>query len=545
MAKMELAKTLLALTAAWLLLSVSATRAELSIVSGSATAAAQARASSPSDWSYTLTRDETLESVAQELLVRTVSSGQLRQYNGLDKLAEPGEGDIIRIPLAWMQRQPDPARITSVTGSVRLIAVTGSRNRPARPDTLVRVGDEIITGPGTATVELANGTRILLSPDSRMVFNRLTQFGKSGMVDTRLRLDEGQADIRVEPLSDDRSRFEVETPSAIAAVRGTAFRLQTSSTGTRLSVTQGVVDFGAPGKTQRIPAGYSASVSDTASTGLAIRRLPPPPELNPLADRLTSLPAEISWKPTATGHYQLDIFERDSGTWVDSRKIRDNVTTISALDNGTYDLQLSATDARGLAGIPATATIEVNLQAKAATLISPEDSATANDDMPEFRWNLNGNSEQARVEVAMDSEFSSLVTTSEWAQETSALPALPLEPGVYFWRVATRAGGDSLATSEVRKLEVNGSLPPVHIISVNYVDRQVRVFWEKVDSARGYLLQLSEEADFTRVIKEATLTDTTAALRLIPGRRYFVRLKAISDGSLSGRWGPGRELYLD
>lgn len=136
MAKMELAKTLLALTAAWLLLSVSATRAELSIVSGSATAAAQARASSPSDWSYTLTRDETLESVAQELLVRTVSSGQLRQYNGLDKLAEPGEGDIIRIPLAWMQRQPDPARITSVTGSVRLIAVTGSRNRPARPDTL-------------------------------------------------------------------------------------------------------------------------------------------------------------------------------------------------------------------------------------------------------------------------------------------------------------------------------------------------------------------------------------------------------------------------
>ena len=544
MAKMEPGKTFLTLAFAWLLLSVSLARAELSIVSGSATSAAQVRAPSSSDWAYTLTRGETLESVARELLIRTVSSGQLRQYNGLDKQPDPGEGDSIRIPLAWMQKQPDPARVIAITGNVRLVAAADNRNRPVLANTLVRVGDEIITGPGTATVELANGTRIHLSTDTRMIFNRLTQFGKAGMVDTRLRLDEGQADIRVEPLSGDRSRFEVETPSAVAAVRGTAFRLHTSDAGTQLSVTQGVVDFGAPGKTQRIPAGYSASVSETPHTGLAIRRLPEAPELNPLPARLTSLPAEISWQPTAGEHYQLDIFDH-SGTWVDSRKIRDNVTTITALDNGTYDLQLSATDARGLASIPVTATIEVDLQATAATLLSPADSAVADDDMPEFHWTLNGNSEQARVEIARDSEFAHPVTTSEWAEETSALPEQALEPGTYFWRVTTRAGGDSLATSEVRKLEINGSLPPVHIISVNYVDRQVRVFWGKVDGAKGYLLQLSEEPEFTHVIKEATLPDTTAALRLIPGRRYFVRLKAISDGSLSGRWGPGRELYLD
>lgn len=545
MGKTKVGKAITTLAILCLLLPVSVTRAELSIISGSATMAAQAQAPESSDWVYTLSKGETLESVAEDLLIRSVSSGQLRQYNQLDKQAEPGDGDSIRIPMAWMQKQPDPARITSITGNVQLIPAAGSRSQPARPHALVRVGDAIKTGSGTATIELANGTLIRLLPDSHMVFNCLTQFGKSGMVDTRLRLDQGQVNIRVVPLSGNRSRFEVETPSAVAAVRGTAFTLQTSGSGTRLAVTQGAVDFGLPGKTRRIPAGYSASVSDTPNTELAIRQLPPAPELNPLPPRLTTLPAEISWKLAGTGQYQLDILDSSSGAWVDSRIIHGDHTSINTLDNGTYNIQLSAINALGLSSIPASATIEVDLQAKAATLVAPQDSATGEDILPEFRWTLNGNSEQARVEIARDSGFSSLVTTSEWTSQTSAQPEEPLEPGTYFWRVVTRAGGDSISTSESRKLEINGSLPPVNIISVNYVDHQVRVFWEKVSGAKGYLLQLSEEPEFNNIIKEATLADTTAALRLIPGRRYFVRLKAISDGSLSGRWGPGRELYLD
>ena len=77
------------------------------------------------------------------------------------------------------------------------------------------------------------------------------------------------------------------------------------------------------------------------------------------------------------------------------------------------------------------------------------------------------------------------------------------------------------------------------------MNQQVRIFWETIDQATGYLLQLSEDPTFEEVLKEATVTDTTAALRLIPGRRYFVRLRAIPDGPLAAQWGPGRELYVE
>ena len=519
--------------------------AELSITRGSATTLASSANDAAPEWIYTFKSGENFSEIASDLLVRNVSAGQLLQYNTIENPATLGEGDRIRIPLSWLKRQPDPAHATSVSGNVHLISGIDGRKKPLTKDTLIRVGDEVLSAAGAATITLADGSEVRLSPNSRLIFNRLTQYGKSGMIDTRLRLDRGEVHTRVKPVIEGGARFEIETPSAVAAVRGTAFSLQTGPDGTSLQVTEGVVDFGAPNRTQRIPAGYSATVANNSTSELSIRRMPPAPEINPLAPVLTQLPAEMTWKRRPAANYRLDIFETESGRWVESREINDSRFDISRLDNGQYEIHLAAFDAQGMAGMPGILPIEVDLQARAASLVTPENGGSVNDDMPEFRWTLNGENEVARVEIAEDEAFRNLIATSEWAPGASALPSRPLSPGQYYWRVVTEAGGNSVATTQPRKLIVNGSLPPVRIISINYIDSQVRVFWEKVDTAANYRMQLAEEPGFNNIIKEATLPDTTAALRLIPGRRYFVRLKALSDGPLQSRWGPGRELYLE
>jgi len=519
--------------------------AELSITRGSATTVASSASDARPEWIYTLKSGESFSEIASDLLVRNVSAGRLLQYNSIENPATLGEGDRILIPLSWLKRQPDPARATSVSGNVHVISGIDGRKKPLTKDTLIRVGDEVLSAAGATTITLADGSEVRLSPNSRLIFNRLTQYGKSGMVDTRLRLDRGEVHTRVKPVIEGGARFEIETPSAVAAVRGTAFSLQTGPEGTSLQVTEGVVDFGAPNRAQRIPAGYSATVAGNSTSELSIRRMPPAPEINPLPPVLTQLPAEMTWKRRPVANYRLDIFETESGRWVESREINDSRFDISRLDNGQYEIHLAALDTQGMAGMPGILPIEVDLQARTASLLTPENEGSVNDDMPEFRWTLNGENEVARVEIAEDEAFRNLVATSEWAPGTSALPSRPLGPGQYYWRVVTEAGGNSVATTQPRKLIVNGALPPVRIISINYIDSQVRVFWEKVDTAANYRMQLAEEPGFNNIIKEATLPDTTAALRLIPGRRYFVRLKALSDGPLQSRWGPGRELYLE
>jgi len=520
-------------------------QAELSVTRGSQAATATPESNATPEWIYTVRPGEHFAEIADALLSKDIPAIRLLQHNGIDNPAKVGSGDNLRIPLAWLQRQPNPARVNSVTGSVQLISGSDGTKRPLTSDSLIRVGDEIRSQAGTATIELADGSVVRISPHSRLAFNRLTQYGKSGMVDTRLRLNQGEIETQVKPVIEGGSRFEIETPSAVAAVRGTMFTLRTAPGMTDLRVTEGEVSFGPPGQTRRIPAGYSASVSTAGVGRMSIRRLPPAPEINPLPQQLKQLPAQLSWTPNGANSHRVDIFDAESGRWINSNEVSDNDFDINLLDNGRYEIHLAAIDNRGMAGMPGVMSFEVDLQARTAALEQPEPGATVNDDMPEFRWQLRGENEVARVEIAEDKDFGNTIATSEWAPDESALPSRPLTPGQYYWRVVTEAGGNSVATSEARSLVVNGTLPPVRIISVNYVDSQVRVFWQRVDTATDYRLQLSEEPGFNNIIKEATLSDTTAALRLIPGRRYFVRLKALSDGPLESRWGPGRELFLE
>jgi len=532
------------LIVASLLLSVT-TQAELSISRGSEAGTSSFGSSNVPEWNYTIQSDESLRDITDRYLANGIPSSRLLQHNDLVDSSQLKNGDTLRIPLSWLAQQPDPARASTVSGQVMLFSGRNSSKRPLTPGTLIRVGDEVITHSGSTTIQLADGSVIRLSPNSRLAFNRLTRFGKSGMVDTRLRLNSGELETHVEPVIEDGSRFEIETPSAVAAVRGTMFTLRTGPEGSDLRVTEGRVAFGPRGQTRAIPAGFSASVSAVSTGGMSIRKLPPAPAIDPIPAQLTRLPQTLSWQPNGAPSYRVNVFDADSGEWLQSETQQQTTFDLALLDNGKYRLQLVALNSHGIAGMPGMLDFEVDLQARAAELAQPAPGEAVNDDMPEFRWQLRGQNEVARIEIADDQSFSNVIATSEWAPDQQALPSRPLSPGKYYWRVVTEAGGNSVATSEVRTLVVNGTLPPVRIISINYVDKQVRVFWENVDTANNYRLQLSEEPSFKNIIKEAELPDTTAALRLIPGRRYFVRLKALSDGPLESRWGPGRELFLE
>lgn len=484
--------------------------------------------------------------VTLALLPAFASAGMsITRGSALSASTEASYARPVNERLSWAERQPAPAKAGAVSGNVSHISSATGRKLPLTEQSLIRVGDEVLSGDGSATIKLADGSELRLSPNSRLMFNRLTRHSQSNAADTRLRLHKGEIHTRVNPITDDGGRFEIETPSAVAAIRGTVFALQADDNGSSLQVTEGVVDFGPRGNTRQVPAGYGATIASNASGGLQIRQLPPAPSLNPLPDVLTSLPVNLSWRNQWPTRYRLDIFEQDTGNWVKSRDVSGNEHPLADLDNGRYEIQLAALNQQGIAGMPDTTTVEVSVQAQKPGLIAPADGDSTKEDQPEFRWQLNGDNEVARVEIAETEEFNNLVATSSWAPENRAQPSRPLSPGQYYWRVVSEAGGNSVATSDSRKLIINGTLPPVRIISINYLDNQVRIYWESVDTATGYRLQLAEEPGFQNIIKEADVEDTTAALRLIPGRRYFVRVKALADGPLASRWGPGRELYLE
>lgn len=498
-----------------------------------------------SDWIYTLKSGEAFPQVSRELLKAGTSAQQLASYNQVDAPSSLSAGDRIRIPVAWLKQQPEPARVRDINGPAQLRSASTGDLRRLVKDQRIHAGDTIVTRDSRVTVELADGSTVRIHPSSSVVFNRLTRYGRKGMTDTRMRLERGEMNNRVKPMIEEGARFEVETPSAVAAVRGTAFSLKADKQGSHLQVTEGSVAFGRTGNTRDIPEGYGASLGRSGGSELEIRQLPPAPEPDQVPGTLSSLPGELTWKPNGAARYRVDILEKDTGNWLRGEQTRDNHIALDDLDNGSYRVEIASLSSRGTQGMPASVTVEVDLTARAAELVEPADGTTLDTDRPRFRWRHQGDSERARVEVSQSEDFNDVVASSTWSRQETAVPNGSLEAGDYYWRVVTEAGGSSAATSDTRTLTINGTLPPVRVLSANYVDRQVRLFWETIDDASGYLLQLSEDPSFEDVIKEATVDDTTAALRLIPGRRYFVRLRAVSEGPMAGRWGPGRELYVE
>lgn len=343
----------------------------------------------------------------------------------------------------------ETTQVSYTTASVQLLSGESERPVPLDRATSIQAGDEIVSGAGTATIQLNKDVELRLFPRTRLQIVELATESAP-----RVRLIEGKVHVRAGSGDWNPLPVYIGTATAVALTQHSTFTVQASPEATLVRVTGGMVDFGAPGKAQRIPAGYRASVGTDGHTGVTIRQLPDAPDIAPLPEVVTTLPLEVAWHGEDAPAYRLDIFGTASGEWIGSREITGNRFNIGLLDNGRYQIQVAALDANGFAGMPATVPMEVRLQAQTATLSYPAAGASANDDMPEFRWQLNGENEVARVEVASDRDFQNVIATSEWAPETRALPSRPLEPGLYYWRVVTEAGGKSVAATAPRALTV-------------------------------------------------------------------------------------------
>jgi len=497
------------------------------------------------EWTYTPKIGESLAEISEQLLLPDVSLRRLANLNGLVSPDALVPGKPVRIPVAWLKDQPEPARATRVTGDVRLRSATSGRTTPLTRNAVIRVGDTLISGRGTASVKLADGSTLQLQAQSEITFNRLSHYGKSGMVDSQLRLRRGGVDAHVQPLMEGGSRFEIRTPSAVAAVRGTEFSLTADSSGSHIRVTEGKVMFGAEGRTQMIPAGYGARIGNNGAGSPTTFKLPPAPSLSAVPERVEALPLDLTWSNMSAPAYRLDVSDAATGARIISETMTKPGFELSGLPNGNYSVQVAALTREGTPGLTAEETFKLALRARAARPQSPLDGAKVANMEPQFQWQFIGNSEKAKVEVSERDDFSRITASSAWTTAQVATLDKSLSPGNYHWRVVTQAGGDSEAVSAVQRLTIDGVLPPARILSVNYLKDQVRIFWEEIDSVHTYQVQLSEDPAFTSVSKEAELKGTTAALKLVPGKRYYVRVKGLSDGPLASQWGPGKALYVD
>jgi|AntDeeMetagen681_2_1112603.scaffolds.fasta_scaffold00047_35 hypothetical protein len=227
------------------------------------------------DWTYTVRPGDSLKGISDRLLRAVRGQDDLVNYNNISTQQPLLPGETLKVPLTWLERSPKPARATSVTGTVFVHPHPETEHRQLGVGDRLNVGDEVRTTDGQAIIELADGSVLQIERHSRITFDRLTQYGRSGMVDIRMNLERGRVNTDVEPFEHRGSRFEIETPSAVAAVRGTAFSLESGRDGTLLEVREGEVWFGDGDERKTVLAGYSAFHPTNLAQSVALHEADP------------------------------------------------------------------------------------------------------------------------------------------------------------------------------------------------------------------------------------------------------------------------------
>jgi hypothetical protein len=156
---------------------------------------------------------------------------------------------VVAAALVWTATA---AAASAVIGSVLAVrgAVSvdsGNGAQPLAPNAPVRVSDTIVSGAGKAKIALNDGAIISIGENSKV---RLADYEISaGNVNANVNVIAGALRLIVDKVSPG-GRFEVQTETAIAAVRGTDWVVDVTPDQTAVAVVSGVVAVSSRGDTQ-------------------------------------------------------------------------------------------------------------------------------------------------------------------------------------------------------------------------------------------------------------------------------------------------------
>lgn len=142
------------------------------------------------------------------------------------------------------------ASVKSATGSVQVKRAGDDAFHPLIVGDVVKAGDELQTGSnGRGEFAWADGTRWKLEPNTDLKIERAAVNSWRKTEQTQFHLDAGKVFVRVVKSLAPGSSFQIETPSAVAAVRGTVWSIEFANGQTRVGVYKGFVEVNGNGTT--------------------------------------------------------------------------------------------------------------------------------------------------------------------------------------------------------------------------------------------------------------------------------------------------------
>ncbi len=497
------------------------------------------------DWIYTVKAGDTLWNLSQKHLKSIRYWKQLVELNNIEDPHSIPPGTPIRFPIEWLKSGTSVSTLVELTGEATIVQHDG-RILKAVKGMLLWDHDTIMTASNcNATLQFGDGSRILIQADSEVEIEELTIYGETGMIDTKVRLKSGRSHNTVRSKTGPGSRFEISTPSAIAAVRGTEYRISTEASGeSKTEVLTGEVGVDSAGIATVVPNGFG-TISYSDKSPLEPVALLPPPDLSSLPAAVYRVPFALQLIPVkGADQYRLQIGREDSFRTLVFDSTFPTVNMLGPdLPDGPYYLRIHGIDSRGLEGLDSKHHLNIQAHPLPPIQIKPLSEAVIKITTPTFQWGEPQDAAGYRFQLARDNQFRQILNDTTELSKTIFTPQLTIDPGVYFWRVATiDRNGKVGPFSNLQQFRLT---PPSPDISDATLDTEEMIFrWREGDPGQTYICQVSSDTEFSEIIVDQETAEPHYTLTNLQAGSYYMRIAIVDTDGFAGAFSPFQKIEV-
>jgi len=398
---------------------------------------------------------------------------------------------------------------------------------------LLESGNRISIGSqGSAILEYADGSTLFLSHNTQVTLKRLNKFSDSGLADTEVGLKSGRTENRVKTRG---TRFEVNTPSASTAVRGTDFRTSVDREDGKLSrieVLSGAVAVDGAGSSRGISAGFGTTVLQGQPPALPLPLLKAPAFEAP-TEHSRTFPVEIRWLAVeGATKYRLQVKEKGSDI-----PLLDEVTThtklsTNTLQDGRFTMRVRAIDTAGLEGRESMSEFLLDARPQPPLAVTPQSEQIVRTPLPTFGWTRPLGSDKAHFQLAKDKHSTPLIDIQDYP-ETRFTPDM-LQPGTYAWRLAAQNDDEQGPFGEYQVFTLKPA-PGKPQVASEGDEQHILLRWPTAGDGRHYRVQISDSSDFQTVTEEQVVEEPTWEADR-PSMPSYFRVQTVDTDGYEGAW---------
>lgn len=493
---------------------------------------------------------DTLYELARYYLDDPTQWPQFLQYNRIKNPLRLRPGSELHIPPVTL---PD-IRVIFTHGDITLTTMADPTVKTLEVGDLLQEGATISVGSGSyLSLQFDDGSIVRASSDSILRVQRYRDHARVAnqtRASRTLAVEQGRLDISVTPVAatdkrkkDRANRFEVITPTAAVAVRGTRFDLSSSDTQTTSGVTEGAVAIrqgtSTIGKQQILDKGEGIRVAD-GKLG-PVRKLLPAPDLSALPahfDRADYMVLE--WPGNAdAASWQLRVAQDSAmqqvllDTSTDSAQAK-----LTNLADGNYFFGVRAVDDQSIMGYETVRPFQLEATPAFPLYLAPENQQLTGSNVTLQCTPVLGASAY-RIQIASGADFSSpVLDTGEL--DTCSYTATSLPDGHYFWRVAAIATDDQ---PKQGPFSAPAQFTVKHSQGAQDISQFASAFWVD-DRMLDYSAQISSSADFSENVTEQALTATRVPLTQLTEGTYYIRLQATDSAGFTTAFSTPRTVEI-